>query len=131
MKTILLPMMFLVAVACGNTQKGSKTLPVTSDPNAPASPIKRIENIPGCLADQLGRIQAHQYENPPIQIDEYEYNGKKVYLFTADCCDQYNILFDENCKGMCAPSGGITGKGDGKCADFKDKAVFIRNIWKK
>ena len=131
MKTILLPLMFMVTIACGGARKGNKTLPVISNPDSTSSPIKKIENIPTCLAEQLTRIQAHQYDNPPIQIDEYEYNGKKYYLFTADCCDQYNILFDENCKGFCAPSGGITGKGDGKCPDFKDNAKLIRNIWKK
>jgi hypothetical protein len=131
MKTILLPLAFFFAMACGHTQKGSKTLPVVSETNTSTSPIRKIENIPACLAEQLTRIQSNQYENPPLQIDEYEYNGKKVYLFTADCCDQYNILFDENCKGFCAPSGGITGKGDGKCTDFKDNAKLVRNIWKR
>ena len=131
MKLPLIFICFLVAVSCGHTQKGTKTLPVVSETNTPASPIKVIENIPGCLAEQLNKIQANQYQNPPVQIDEYDYNGKKVYLFKAECCDQYDILFDETCKGFCAPSGGITGKGDGKCTDFIKSAKLIRNIWKK
>jgi hypothetical protein len=125
MKTTLLPLCFLMVIACGNSRKGTTTLPVTSNP------VVTIENIPGCLAEQLVKIQNNQLENAPIQIDEYEMNGKKVYLYTADCCDQYNVLVDENCKGFCSPSGGITGKGDGKCVDFNKTAKLIRNIYKK
>ena len=33
MKTILLPLAFFFAMACGHTQKGSKTLPVVSESN--------------------------------------------------------------------------------------------------
>lgn len=64
-------------------------------------------------------------------IDAYTYNGKTVYLLTSECCDFYNILLDENCNVLCAPSGGITGKGDGGCADFFAKASFVKQIWKK
>jgi len=32
---------------------------------------------------------------------------------------------------LCAPSGGITGKGDGKCPDFNEKAGEGKLIWKK
>jgi hypothetical protein len=131
MKLVIIPLSILLAVSCGNTRKGNQTLPVVTETNTPESPIKKIENIPSCLAEQLNKIQARQYDSPPVSIDEYEYNGRKVYLFTSECCDQYDILFDENCKGFCAPSGGITGKGDGKCTDFKEKARLIRNIWKK
>ena len=128
MKTFIIPL-FLLAIACGNTKK--TTLPVVSEVNNPSTPIKKIENIPPCLADQLSKIQANQYENPPVQVDEYEYNGRTVYLFTSECCDQYNVLFDDNCKGFCAPSGGVTGRGDGKCGDFKTNGKLVRNIWKK
>ena len=109
MKKIVIPFLFLIAVSCNGPKKGNQTLPVVSEPNTPTSPIKVIENIPTCLAQQLSMIQANQFNSPPIQIDEYEYNGKKVYLVIADCCDQYNVLFDDNCKGFCAPSGGLTG----------------------
>mgnify|MGYP000111889087 CR=1 FL=1 len=131
MKLVILPLSFLLAVSCGNTRKGNQTLPVVTETNTPSSPIKVIENIPSCLAEQLNKIQAKQYDSPPVSSDEYESNGRKVCLFTSECCDQYDILFDESCKGFCAPSGGITGKGDGKCTEFKQNAKLNRNIWKK
>ena len=29
--------------------------------------------------------------------------------------DYDNLLFDDNCNYICAPSGGFSGAGDGKC----------------
>lgn len=67
----------------------------------------------------------------PNEISRYVYNGKTVYLVIPDCCDQYISLYDDNCNFLCAPSGGLTGKGDGKCPDFYDKATKGELIWKK
>jgi hypothetical protein len=67
---------------------------------------------------------------PPAQVYEYIFNGKTVFLFSSNCCDQYNMAFDEKCNYVCAPSGGITGKGDGKCTDFNAVAKEIRLVWK-
>ena len=66
----------------------------------------------------------------PAEVNAYEWKGKTVYLFNADCCDQFITLYDESCKYICAPSGGITGKGDRKCVDFEKEAKFIKLVWK-
>jgi hypothetical protein len=63
-------------------------------------------------------------------VEEYRYNGKRVFLFSSNCCDQYNEVVDEACTYVCAPSGGITGKGDRKCLTFKDSAQLVRVVWK-
>jgi hypothetical protein len=55
--------------------------------------------------------------------------GKKVYLFSADCCDQFNYLYDKDCNVICAPSGGFTGRGDGACANFKEMATDETLVW--
>ncbi|MEO7923469.1 MAG: hypothetical protein ABIR30_07315 [Chitinophagaceae bacterium] len=89
------------------------------------------ESIPACVREQTSEFDKQPNANTPIQVDEYLYMGKQVFLFTADCCDQFNMLYDENCKSLCAPSGGYTGGGDGKCKDFKDSAKLVRMIWKK
>lgn len=39
-------------------------------------------------------------------------------------------LFDENCNRICAPDGGKTGKGDGKCPDFFEKRTDEKLVWK-
>jgi hypothetical protein len=86
--------------------------------------------IPDCIQLRIEEIKKESKWNPPAEVNEFLYNGNKVYLFTSDCCDQYISLVDASCKTLCAPSGGFTGKGDGKCPDFYDKAKHLRLIWK-
>jgi hypothetical protein len=88
--------------------------------------INIAPTAPDCLK-KLIRTSTPQ----PKQISSYLYNGKTVYLVIPDCCDQYISLYDENCNFLCAPSGGFTGKGDGKCSDFYDKATKETLIWKQ
>ena len=85
---------------------------------------------PECIQKRIELIKSQPARNPPAEIHEYLYNGKTVYLLSADCCDQYDELLDANCNKLCSPSGGIDGKGDGKCADFVQKARHIRLLWK-
>jgi hypothetical protein len=86
--------------------------------------------IPTCIQAKIDQIKAQPKWNPPATVNEYIYQGKHVYLFSSDCCDQYNQLYDENCNSLCAPSGGITGKGDGKCADFSSASQLVKLVWK-
>lgn len=92
--------------------------------------INCSKHIPSCVNAKIEDIKAQPKWNPPAEIKEYEYNGQKVYLFSSNCCDQYNVLYDKNCNMICAPSGGFAGRGDGKCADFFEVAKFIRVVWK-
>ena len=82
-------------------------------------------DAPGCLKNFIRSSKPQ-----PKEISSYLYNGKTVYLVVSDCCDFYNSLYDADCNYLCAPSGGITGKGDGKCSDFADKATNQKVIWK-
>ncbi len=86
--------------------------------------------IPACIQQKIEEIKSQPKWNPAGEIREYDYNGKKVYLISSDCCDQYITLVDEQCNMVCAPSGGITGKGDGKCKDFFQAAKEVKLIWK-
>ncbi|MBI1344386.1 MAG: hypothetical protein GC171_15805 [Terrimonas sp.] len=86
--------------------------------------------VPSCIQQRIESIKAQPKWNPPAQVDEYEYQGQKVYLFTSDCCDQYIQALDGSCNYICSPSGGITGGGDGKCTDFYKEAKHIRLIWR-
>lgn len=87
-------------------------------------------NIPNCIQQKIDEIKAQPKWNPPAKVTEYIYNDKHVYLFSSPCCDQFNMLYSENCTTLCAPSGGYTGRGDGKCADFNEKAKKVRVVWK-
>src|SRR4030042_5443034 len=72
--------------------------------------------------DQLiKQFESDPVGNPPQSIWRYEYNGQEVYYIPAQCCDMYSTLYDAGGNVLCAPDGGFTGKGDGKCSDFFDK----------
>ena len=91
---------------------------------------KLYNKVPDCIQKKIAALQLEPKANPPASVEEYEYNGKKVFLFSSKCCDQYAELYDTNCNFICAPSGGITGKGDCKCTDFTANAKFIKLVWK-
>jgi hypothetical protein len=89
-----------------------------------------ITDIPSCIQARIDEIKKQPRWNPPAQVEEYRYDGRRVFLFSANCCDQFTQVVDEACNYICAPSGGITGKGDRKCADFNEKAQLIKVVWK-
>ena len=86
--------------------------------------------IPKCIQTKIDSIKAQPKWNPPAEVNEYSYKGKRVFLFTSDCCDFVNPLFDSNCNYICAPSGGITGKGDMQCLEFEKEAKLVKLVWK-
>jgi hypothetical protein len=86
--------------------------------------------IPDCIAQKIDSLKTKPKANPPAEVHQYVYNGKTVYLLISGCCDQYNTVYDEHCNYICAPSGGITGKGDLQCTDFTTKAQHIKLVWK-
>lgn len=85
---------------------------------------------PACILQKIDSIKKEPVWNPPAEIYEYEYNGKKVYAVSANCCDFFNTVVDQECYYVCAPSGGFTGRGDGKCKEFFQLAKQIRLVWK-
>ena len=87
------------------------------------------KEIPKCIQDKIDIIIAQDVWNPPAKIYSYQYEGETVYYFTARCCDIMSELYDENCNFICAPDGGIAGKGDGKCTDFITQSTKEKLIW--
>jgi len=45
------------------------------------------------------------------------YAGKPAYLIPSPCCDQFDYLYDSRGVILCAPSGGLAGRGDGRCPE--------------
>ena len=107
---LVITLPFLMAGKCGDNKNGE---------------------MPACLQKIIDAGMASSPSSAPVKVEEYSYQGKKVYLFTADCCDQFNMLYDANCQPLCAPSGGFTGKGDGKCPDFDSTARLVKVVWTK
>ncbi len=117
---VLLVFPFLSASECGKKKKKK------IEDNKEA--VK--DSIPVCLRKLIDIANKEIPPNAPVQIDEYSYNGKKVFLLTAQCCDQFNTLYDDSCKMICSPSGGITGRGDRTCDNFSKNASFVKLVWK-
>ena len=87
-------------------------------------------NIPACVQEKIDSIKNVPVWNPSASVYSYVYKNQTVYSFSADCCDQYPIVYDANCRVICSPIGGITGAGDGRCADFQKTATKETLIWK-
>lgn len=68
--------------------------------------------------------------NPPQSIWRYEYKGQTVYFVPQQCCDMFSTLYDANGTKLCAPDGGITGRGDGQCPDFFTGRTGEKLVWK-
>ena len=88
------------------------------------------DSIPACVRKLIDNANKETPSSAALQVDEYLYKNKKMFLFTAQCCDQFNMLYDDSCKAVCAPTGGFSGRGDGKCTDFDSAAEHIRLVWK-
>jgi hypothetical protein len=86
---------------------------------------KESNSYPECVQTVIDNGSGDYYG-----IWEYSYNNKTVYLFTTKkCCDFLDRLYDENCNYLCAPSGGISGKGDNRCPDFMQNAQRVKLVW--
>jgi hypothetical protein len=125
---ILLLLVCFIALKAETCQKKKKPTETTTESNTNES--GDITSIPKCIQSKIDSIKKEPRYNPPAEVTEYSYNDKRFFLFSSDCCDQYNSLFDENCNYVCAPSGGFTGKGDMKCNDFTEKAKLVKQVWK-
>ena len=68
--------------------------------------------------------------NPASSIAKYTYNGQTVYYISSGCCDKFDDVYNLQGQYLCAPSGGFTGRGDGKCTDFDKKSSNYELIWK-
>ena len=82
-----------------------------------------VPKYPSCLA----KLIKH---GDPVEIWRYQVEEEDFYLVMPNCCDQLIKLFDTNCKLICSPSGGFSGKGDGTCPDFFQKAIAKELIWR-
>lgn len=74
------------------------------------------EAQPAWLRQRLAQLQASRRPDA-IEVWKLSYRGADAYLFIAGCCDRHNPLLDAQGRTICAPTGGITGRGDGRCTE--------------
>jgi hypothetical protein len=85
---------------------------------------------PAWVDQLIKKFESEPVGNPPQSIWSYEYNTQVVYFSPAQCCDMYSTLYDASGTVLCAPDGGFTGKGDGRCKDFVSQRTNELLIWK-
>ena len=86
--------------------------------------------LPQCVESKIRELSDLPPAEPRRQIISYDYHGNTVFYVSAPCCDQMSELFDLECRLLCRPDGGFTGKGDGRCADFNEMKSNPVLIWK-
>jgi hypothetical protein len=96
-----------------------------------ANPSGTCPDSSRALGAKIAELQAKPKGNPAYTIWAYTWNGQRVYLASDQtCCDQFTTLYDECFNALCAPSGGITGKGDGRCTEFYQQATNQQLVWR-
>jgi hypothetical protein len=87
------------------------------------------DGSPKWVQNLVATYQRDSVGNPPQSIWQYEYNGQTVYYVPPQCCDQFSTLYAASGEVICAPDGGFTGHGDGKCSDFFQERKNEKLIW--
>ncbi len=86
-------------------------------------------SVPPCIQSMIDSAKNQPSGMAITEIRRYLFNGSKVYVVAAPCCDQFNNAYDSACNFLFAPSGGITGKGDRSNPDFFTQAKEDSLIW--
>ena len=94
-----------------------------------SSPSEPSGAIPSWLQALIAQIEREPVTNPPSAIFRYRYRGSTVYFRPERCCDLPSEVYSEAGELLCHPSGGITGRGDGRCPDFFGARSDERLIW--
>ncbi|MBI1221500.1 MAG: hypothetical protein GC180_02755 [Bacteroidetes bacterium] len=60
-----------------------------------------------------------------VAILRYTFKDQAYFLIppSTTSADMYTVLYNENCEYICAPGGGISGKGSGICPDLNKAKV--------
>lgn len=67
--------------------------------------------------DEVRRWELETNRGPLVR---HVLEGQVYYLMLASCCDKHDYLFDTQGSYVCAPSGGFSGQGDGKCPRLRE-----------
>ena len=92
-------------------------------------PVK-ADAVPEWLATVIDQLEHPPVPNPPAFIARYEFGGQVVFYVAPRCCDMYSTLYDANGTVLCAPDGGLSGGGDGRCPDFIAQKTNEKILWR-
>lgn len=112
----------------GNGQQGAAeqayTISVTLLSPPPTS------EYPVWIKKLIMEVESYPAQDPRVSLTQYEYKNQIVYYLPAyQCCDFFSSLYNESGDVICAPDGGFTGRGDGRCSDFFTIRQNGKVIW--
>ncbi|WP_295551974.1 hypothetical protein [uncultured Pseudacidovorax sp.] len=67
------------------------------------------------IVQEIRRLESDPSAKSTLPLRRVWYLGQRAYLLTPPCCDLFNHLYSAEGRLLCAPSGGLTGRGDGSC----------------
>ena len=102
MRGDLLLGVFVVVMLAACTSHSSRDAPSSASPYA-ADWVKQQ------IAEFEAGVDASRVDGTVV------FDGAPLYLIRSPCCDLFDYLYTSEGKTFCAPSGGFTGRGDGKC----------------
>ena len=113
----------------GGVSTPAPTSANTIEPTPNPEPAFDNTKRPKWLEEKIQQHFKAEKANPPIHIYSFQYNGATVYYETSPCCDQFTNLYSANGQLICHPDGGLTGRGDGKCPEFRDQRTEEKLVW--
>jgi len=134
-----LPPLLLVAIAvltgCAARVERGESAPIAppdDSDRASSAPTARAEvaGLPQWLHIRLADYDAQPGAAAPRAVFEVRYGDGVAYYVQAGCCDQLDPLIDARGVLVCYPSGGYTGRGDGKCPGALPPAADRREVWR-
>lgn len=69
------------------------------------------------VRQQIRAFEMPTREAPSRVTGKVVYGDEPFYSIPSPCCDKYDYLYDSRGGILCAPSGGLTGRGDGRCPE--------------
>ena len=132
---VLAPVAFVLLAACASRIERGAALPMApqdESDRAAATPSDRVEapGVPQWLKIRLADYDAQPDAGAPRAVYALDYAGAPAFLVQAGCCDQLDPLVDARGVLVCYPSGGFTGRGDGKCPGALPPAAERREVWR-
>ena len=88
------------------------------------------DETPDWLRRLILRLEQAPVANPPRHVARYVYRNALVYYLPPSAGDQMSTLYDRDGAVLCAPDGGLTGRGDGKCPDFFTARRNEQIVWR-
>ena len=98
--------------------------------SAACATVTSANNAPEWVTALIQQLEAQPVTNPPAFIARYEYQGQTVYFLPSRCCDIPSNVYSASGTIICHADGGLSGVGDGRCADFFSARKDEKIVWR-